>query len=1156
MLGCRETPVIRVQGIECMKRLTAIIVLNILCSVLSVIAAEGDSDPLTWVTISEFAAVNDKGFFTLVEGQETRSDWIEIHNASREPVNLDGWYLTDDPADLTLWQFPEVLIGPRQTVIVWASGILAEDHPENWPYEDELGYLHTNFKLARTGDYLALVNPDVQVVHEYASFEIKEDVWGYPPQDEGVSYGLCGGEQAFLPLPTPGETNVSECLEQCEDPAFSHPGGTFVNSFVLELTCATPNAEIFYTLDGAQATGPPSGGRAVNWIKYIGPIEINRSVEILAQAQESTMLPSATKNQSYLALASDVASFSSNLPIIIVDTGGKSVSGGAFKLVKSAFIDTGESGRAQMTDTADFVGRGGLHIRGSSSSGFAKKQYAFETWDLDEADRDVAILGFPEESDWILYGPSQYDLTIINNAFIFELSNQAGRYAPRTRFCEMYLNSDNGTVSADDYIGIYILMEKINRDSERVAVEKLEPWDSTEPKVSGGYVLSIDRAGDGGFSSSRNTGFVYVYPKGEDMTDTQKDWIRGYINQLETALWGASFKNAQTGYAKYIDVNSFIDHHILNLLPLNVDAFRLSGYMHKKRDGKLELGPIWDYDRAMNSTDGRDDNPEQWSYFLTFYWYARLFEDPHFWIQYIDRWFEFRNTVFSTEHMNATVDRMVEEIGEAQVRNQQRWSQYSLRYGGFDGEIAALKDWLHARATWIDREFIQPPVFSHTSNRLASELVVTLDNPNGEGTIYYSLDGSDPWVAEESDDSIPSTMLVPENETKYVSVPTEPIPDAWKGGESFDDSAWAVVRSRGGRGSGFGSIGYERGTGYESMISRDVEADMYGTSTSCYIRIPFIVSQDPSVHNELSLQMRYDDGFVAYLNGVEVTRAGISGEAMWDSQADNEHNASDVTLSYFDISPFSDQLIEGVNMLAIHGLNVSKTSSDFLMSVQLVARHRVGPPPIPVESFEYTGPIVLTQSTRIKSRVRQDGHPHSKWGGLANQIFSVGSVAESLRISELMYHPGDTGSPLDPNAEYIELTNIGNQAINLNQVQFTAGIDFVFPDVLLLPNEYVLVVKDQEAYASIYDALLTGVVGTYTGSLSNKGERLELVGADAQPIQSLEYNDKWFDLTDGSGFSLTLIDPADPLAVDGVDKDLWRASADVGGSPGWDDSWY
>ena len=170
-----------------MRRFAAIIILSLLWPVLSICAVEGVGDPLSWITISEFAAVNDKGFSTLVEGLETRSDWIEIHNASRDSINLDGWSLTDDPENLILWPFPEIHIGARQTMLVWASGIQAEDHPENWPYVDDLGYFHTNFRLNGEGDYLAIVSPDLQVVHEYASHSIAEDVWGYPPQKEGVS---------------------------------------------------------------------------------------------------------------------------------------------------------------------------------------------------------------------------------------------------------------------------------------------------------------------------------------------------------------------------------------------------------------------------------------------------------------------------------------------------------------------------------------------------------------------------------------------------------------------------------------------------------------------------------------------------------------------------------------------------------------------------------------------------------------------------------------------------------------------------------------------------------------------------------------------------------------------------------------------------------
>ena len=166
----------------------------------------------------------------------------------------------------------------------------------------------------------------------------------------------------------------------------------------------------------------------------------------------------------------------------------------------------------------------------------------------------------------------------------------------------------------------------------------------------------------------------------------------------------------------------------------------------------------------------------------------------------------------------------------------------------------------------------------------------------------------------------------------------------------------------------------------------------------------------------------------------------------------------------------------------------------------------------------------------------------------------MGSVAETLRISEIMYHPADTGSPMDADAEYIELTNIGDSAINLNRVRFINGIDFVFPDVELAPDGYVLIVKDVDAFASTYDTTHAVVVGSYTGSLSNGGERIELLDAAGEAIQSFQYKDKWYDPTDGEGFSLTVVDPIDPGTIDWSDKDLWRSSQSAGGSPGWNDS--
>ena len=148
-----------------------------------------------------------------------------------------------------------------------------------------------------------------------------------------------------------------------------------------------------------------------------------------------------------------------------------------------------------------------------------------------------------------------------------------------------------------------------------------------------------------------------------------------------------------------------------------------------------------------------------------------------------------------------------------------------------------------------------------------------------------------------------------------------------------------------------------------------------------------------------------------------------------------------------------------------------------------------------------------------------------------------------------MYHPQDTGGPDDPNTEYIELTNIGSAAINLNLVRFCNGVDFTFAPVELGPTEYLLVVKDRDAFIARYGPGLP-VAGEYSGSLSNAGERIELQDALGTTIQALTYEDNWYAATDGEGYSLTAKDPAGSDPNDWSTKAAWRPSTAPGGSPG------
>lgn len=192
----------------------------------------------------------------------------------------------------------------------------------------------------------------------------------------------------------------------------------------------------------------------------------------------------------------------------------------------------------------------------------------------------------------------------------------------------------------------------------------------------------------------------------------------------------------------------------------------------------------------------------------------------------------------------------------------------------------------------------------------------------------------------------------------------------------------------------------------------------------------------------------------------------------------------------------------------------------------------------------YSDPIVLTESTHVRARVF-----YGVWSAVHDVVFAVGPVTGSLRISEIMYHPVDTGNPDDPNTEYIELTNIGTETINLNLVRLTNGIDFTFPSFELEPGKCCLVVKNAVAFEFKYGHDLP-VAGQYTGSLANDGERIELVDAIGETIQNFKYEDNWYSATDGYGYSLVSVNPAQADPEQWSQKNAWRASAYMNGSPG------
>ncbi|MBN1818400.1 MAG: lamin tail domain-containing protein [Sedimentisphaerales bacterium] len=217
----------------------------------------------------------------------------------------------------------------------------------------------------------------------------------------------------------------------------------------------------------------------------------------------------------------------------------------------------------------------------------------------------------------------------------------------------------------------------------------------------------------------------------------------------------------------------------------------------------------------------------------------------------------------------------------------------------------------------------------------------------------------------------------------------------------------------------------------------------------------------------------------------------------------------------------------------------------YRIQLEAVDGEKTGFDTVQVRATEPAVSLELTKSSRVKSRVLSET---GEWSALNEATYGIGPVKESLRISEILYHPAG-----DPNNEFIEVTNIGSETINIHWVSFTKGITFTFPDTELDPGDYVVAVGDIEKFQALYGTGIA-IAGQYEGRLDDAGERIVLVDAVGAVIHDFDYKDSWYELTDGEGFSLTLINPNNENLETWQQSESWRPSAFVGGSPGAADS--
>jgi hypothetical protein len=644
----------------------------------------------------------------------------------------------------------------------------------------------------------------------------------------------------WLALPLPGQAKVKRGAET-SGPEFSPPGGVYTNDIFVRISASGPAAVIRFTLDGSE----PRESSPV----FTNGISLTNCAVIKARVFASNAPAGPVVVQTYTLLDAELAGFSSNLPLVIVDSFGEEVGRDTRTAVSLRVIET-NGGRAAITGPAEFDGRGQVALRGRSSLRYPKRSFNLRTTDALDDSLKVPLLGLPKEWDWILFAPYP-DKTLMRDMLAYEISNQMGRYAPRTRFIELFVHESGGRLTGEDYLGVYALVEKIKQGKQRVNVAKLNPDDLSEPNVTGGYVVRKDHVerfepgttspggfpstvgsstsyrygyptGPGGFpadpagfqppytgsiressssSSSRSSssssraivtnriggplrrdglalkkstttvsedsdsdlpsymeGFrsviasnhlYYVDPPAEEVNAVQRAWFMNYINTLDRALYGPSFRDPTNGYAAYLDPDSFIDHHLIVETTKNVDGYRFSTYYHKDRGGRLCMGPIWDWNLSLgNAGHGKQGwIAEYWLWpqldNREYPWFRRLFEDPDFGQRYVDRFSALRKTVLATTNLFARIDGWARLLGEAQARNFKRWpilgmNVFPNHYIGntYEDEVTWMKDWFRTRLEWIERQFVPAP---EVSLGAGNQLGVS-----GPGTVFYTLDGSDP----------------------------------------------------------------------------------------------------------------------------------------------------------------------------------------------------------------------------------------------------------------------------------------------------------------------------------------------------------------------------------------------------------------------------
>jgi hypothetical protein len=999
----------------------------------------------------------------------------------------------------------------------------------------------------------------------------------------------------YLLKPTPGADNAQSFQDFVSAPTYSNSGRFFNEPFMLAVSSDTTNAKIYLTTDGSIPT--PSNG-----ILYEAPFRLDETLGLRARAYKEGCVPSPTTTHTYVFPPELIAQVVLNasvvaanresmveaivdaLPIVSinVDRGELLGDGGIHTLPEqSREIAMSMEYFSKAEPNQQFQIDAGLKVHGGDARFHAKKPFRisfrrrygraslefplFE--DSPVTTFNQLILRAGGHDGWSTspnFGSSSFDLpfhaTYLRDQFLRKTELDMGMLSPRGRYVQLLINGV--------YWGVYDLHERPNasffanhlggrqRDWDVLHHQDTLSQPYAEVDGNGAAWTKLHETVAGDVSDSATYAALANIIDPENLIDNTI--VRMWSNDHDWA--GPVFQND-------LDVTVFRNKNWYTGGNLRGDEAKLFQFF--TWDAEISMGShllvnvfgfnvpqqVTNFD--LTSVDDPGTPAGLHSALRLLPDYKRLFGDR------VQRYF-FNDGALSTDKAQARIQAMIDTLDSTIDLEAARWGDLHFgpnftRENHWLPEVAWLRDQFIPERTEIFLNQLQArSLYPLVAAPAIEPFGGSLDNvTNGielgseDGTIHYTTDGTDPATSPAF---IRRILLGAGAQCNYL------VPSIGNGGAILNDTWQSIGEPKGFDQweTGSLSLGYDVASvpDFADVIDTAVD-EMNGINTSIFVRIPFALESIDTIRS-LILRMKYDDGFVAYLNGQRVASRGAPDFLTWNAQATTRRtDAESLFFQDFNVSIEDIELRVGINVLALHGLNGNIVSSDFLLSPQLEVIESIEVSAPSETALIYSDPLTLRENTTVKARVITDD---GLWSALSEAHFYTRSMPTptNLVLTEVHFHPSDPATfDLGFTAtdfEFLELSNVGSEPIQLAGLRFSEGIEFEFATdtPTLEANGRILVVNNRRAFIERYGAeIATQIAGEYgnTSRLSNGGETLTLMSGDDRVLFRFTYGDKqpWPSSADGGGVSLV---PRNATTATTSDASLWRVSEAIGGSPG------